>query len=71
MVPLVKTFCAFDTVVITFPSLRNLVNSSGVIRLTMFGFANTLCADEFAIIMPTGFCLTSPFLPGVEFDGIV
>lgn len=63
IVPLVKTFCGLHTVLITFPSPHNLVSSSGVIRLTIFGLVSIFGVDAFAIIIPTGFCLTSPFLP--------
>lgn len=76
----VSTFC--DATVLIFPSPHNFVHSSGVIRLTIFDLVSTfgggvdvaVVIDEFAIKMPTGFCLMSPFLPAIcaiEFDAAV
>lgn len=69
-----------DATVLILPSPHNFDHSSGVIRLTMLGLVSTFGAVtvvvvvgvfvEFAIKMPTGFCLTSPFLPVIEFDAV-
>lgn len=71
-----------DATVLILPSPHNFDHSSGVIRLTILGLVSTFgvvtvvvavagaAFAEFAIKIPTGFCLTSPFLLIIEFDAV-